>query len=91
MTKTEFSQRLGHQMGVDRETARRFITAFTNMIVDELVDGRPVTIAQLGTLRPYTRPAREYANLATGCKQPYPARIKVKFKESSKLLPKLNP
>ncbi len=90
MTKKEFANAVVAKAGVQSKDVQKIIDAVYGVVVDELKEGRKVTLTGIGTLEVVDKPAREGRNVRTGEKIQIAASKAPKFKASKTLKDVLN-
>lgn len=66
MTKAELIAKVGSEAGVNQETAKKCVNAFTDAVVNALKDGDDVQLVGFGTFKVANRAARQGKNPRTG-------------------------
>ena len=66
MNKTELVTAMAEKAELSKKDAEKALTAFTNIVVDTLVDGNRVAITGFGTFEVVERAERQGRNPATG-------------------------
>lgn len=90
-TRQEMIGRIARETGLERRAVALVISRFIDEIESSLVDGRPVQLRPLGTLKPVSRKARIGRVLETNEPLGIPGRKSVVFRPAERLRRKLNP
>lgn len=90
MSETEILKEISATVITCRVEIKRVIEAYLNCIKDELANGKPVRIKDLGTFTPKTAKAHKARNPKTGEEIEVPEKKTIKFKPSATFLEVLN-
>lgn len=85
MNKVELVEVLAKKLNVTKKEAAAFLTAFTETVLDALVEGRDVKLLGFGNFSVTTRDARKGRNPQTGEVMEIPAHKAVRFKPGKAL------
>jgi DNA-binding protein HU-beta len=86
VSRNEIIQHVQHSLGCTRAEARAALEAVLSGITTHICKGHKVAFSGFGTFQPYERgPLRRY-NMNTQTTQTLPARSRIKFTASPKLL-----
>jgi DNA-binding protein HU-beta len=90
MNKTEFVAAIAEEAGISKADAAKAVSAFTNVVVDELKKGEKIQLVGFGTFEVSKRPERQGINPATKEKITIAAANVPKFKAGAALKNALN-
>lgn len=90
MTKSEMVANFAERTGFTKAQASEAMSAFLDMVKDELVAKKKVSLPGFGVFNPTVRKERECHNPQTGVALTVPARNAVNFKPSKVLKDSMN-
>lgn len=90
MNKSNLVASLAAELKIPVNRSKKFVDAFTELVVDRLQHGEIIALQGFGTLEPWHQAARAGRNPKTGTSCLIPQRISAKFKPGKYLLEKLN-
>lgn len=90
MNKTELIEALVNKAGVEKQSVKKVIDAYVDVVTQQLSQKDEVAIVGFGTLIPWEQDTRLARNPKTGEPVQIPARTTVKFKPGKFLLEAMN-
>lgn len=90
MNKTELIEALVNKAGVEKQSVKKVIDAYVDVVTQQLSQKDEVAIVGFGTLIPREQDTRLARNPKTGEPVQIPARTTVKFKPGKFLLEAMN-
>lgn len=85
MNRKELVDAISSKTGASKKDAEQFVSAFMEVVTDELKRGGQVSLVGFGTFKVASRAAREARNPQTGERISIPARKVPQFKPSKNL------
>lgn len=89
MTKADLIQLLSTELGIDKEIVNQVITGMTEVITDEMKEGREVIFRGFGTFENKRRARKKARNLATGAEITIEPHYTPGFRASKELIEKV--
>ncbi len=90
MNKAELIEALANKAGVEKQSAKKVLDAYIDVVTEQLSGKEEVVIVGFGTLTPRFQDTRLARNPKTGEPVQIPARTTVKFKPGKFLLEAMN-